>query len=157
MFKPHLSNYRDLPIQYWALLTFALLLGLISIYSAPWGSDYNPAKLSASEALGVQVFKYFFVVMLTVSGMTILGALVFPGRFNDVRVQQLSNQALGALIAVFVVILALGTITTEHTQIYDGFWVLPFTIVMLVARPLCELIIELFLPIGQRIIDTDYR
>lgn len=157
MFKPRLSSSRNLPIQYWALLASALLLGVISMYFTPWSSDYDPANLSRGEALGAQVFKYFFVVMLTVSAMTIAGTLAFPGRFKDERVQQLSNQAMGALVAVYVVILALGPSTTDHTQIYDGFWVLPFTIVMLVARPICELIIELFLPVGQRIIDTAFR
>ncbi|HIW90448.1 MAG TPA: hypothetical protein H9870_02105 [Candidatus Corynebacterium avicola] len=158
MRKDLFRSYRAMPIQYWALLVFALLLGLISSYFAAWSSDYDPDSLSnVGEKLGAQVFKYFFCVMLTVSAMTILGVLLFPGRFKDKRVQQLSNQVLGALTAVYVVVLALGPAVSGRAEIYSGFWVLPFTVVMLVARPVCELIIELFLPVNRKIIDTEFR
>lgn len=157
MSKARLNSYRNLPIQYWVLFASALILGATSIYLSPWSSDYDPANLSAGETLGAQVFKYFFVAMLIVSTITILGMLAFPGRFKDARVQQLSNQTLGAMIAIYVIILALGSSATKQAQIYEGFWVLPFTIVILVARPICELFIELVLPVGQRINDTDYR
>lgn len=147
MFRSFFRKFPDLPSQYWLVLILSLALGALSAWFTPWSSDYDSSSLSAGELLGGQVFRFFFYLMILISVITFVSALLRPSRFYDKRVQALGNQFIATMVALWVIIVALGPAVENQEFLYEGFWALPFAVVILVARPVCELAVEICFPL----------
>ena len=149
MFRSFFRKVADLPIQYWLVLILSLALGILSAWFTPWSSDYDSSSLSDGELLGGQVFRFFFYLMILISVITFISAVLLPSRFHDKRVQALGNQFIATMVALWVIIVALGPAVKNQEFLYDGFWALPFAVVILVAHPVCELAVEICLPVKK--------
>ncbi|MCX7543166.1 hypothetical protein OS128_09580 [Corynebacterium sp. P5848] len=145
-FKKFMGRYWGLPIQYYFLILYALVLSGSICWVLPDRADF-PAEIfpDMETRTVVQICFVFKWVVLASTAVVGIYSLFCPARYREAGVREKTDKALAAGVLLFFSVLVLGKIFQAEPRPADPVLGVVATLPVFVAFPLIELVIGLMI------------